>query len=263
MKILHIYNIAGVASTLAKIMDKKYNTKSHVMTTNIADKYNLTTYGTIYNDSLIKFKLRTILYSIKYDIIHCHSTEGIGKMIKKLLPHKKIIIHFHGTDIRNKWKVKEKYFNKVDKVLISTTDLLKNIPKNLDVTWLPTPIDNNDFYNKNQVRKIQALTMSYNADRFAIKKAMEYNLKLVIIKKPMQYENMNNILNNTEYYIDIKRKNGQFIRIISKTALEALSCGCKVIKKNGLIIKKMPKVHEANKVVDQLYKIYKDLIGGK
>ena len=151
MKILHVWNIAGVASILAKYQAKLLRWKTWVITRRAYDRYGLTIYGEALNVSAKVFKFKTLLMSRKYDIIHVHSLDEIIPILKLLYPKKKVIIHYHGTDTRGKWKERKNYWEKADRVLVSTPDLLQGAPNH--VIYLPNPVDTELFKPMPELRR--------------------------------------------------------------------------------------------------------------
>lgn len=102
MKILRIWNTAGVASIIAKFMDRLLGTKSLVVHRRALDPFGVTTYGELWDCSVKMFALKCILLARKFDIIHIHSFDELIPYLKILYPNKPIILHYHGTDIRGK-----------------------------------------------------------------------------------------------------------------------------------------------------------------
>jgi glycosyltransferase involved in cell wall biosynthesis len=81
-----------------------------------------------------------IKLSFQYDVFHFHTASlhstGLDLIIWKFVG-KKVIMHYHGSEIRNKKQpLFHKYF--VDRYIVSTPDLLAFVPNSL---WLPNPID--------------------------------------------------------------------------------------------------------------------------
>jgi len=88
---------------------------------------------------------------------------------------------------------------------------------------------------------------------------LKNGLKLEIVdrvRQPIPYMRLPTFLNSFEYYID-----RNYIPSLSKTALEALACGVKVIRWDGKIIKKLPEQHKPENVIRKLAEIYEDLHG--
>jgi len=259
-KVLHIWNTAGVASIIGKYMDRIYGTKSYVIMRRSFDKFGLTTYGDCFNDSAKFFLLRSLYKAKDFSLIHIHSLDKLVPIIKFLYPKKPVILHYHGSDIRGRWEEKRKYYSKADKIFVSTPDLLEGFK---EAIYIPNPVDTELFYPRGKKRLRRAFHIYYNANDIAEMLAKKYNLELVIHnreKDPIPYRKLGEILSEYEYYIDVRRREGRIIRNISKTALEALACGCKVIKYNGEILKELPLENIPEKVVERIWLVYKDLI---
>lgn len=261
MKILHIGNTAGVASTLAKYVNRQFEAICDVITLKSFDPFGVTVYGQLWDCPTWLFKVKSVLKAHKYDIIHVHSLEGIGKFIKKVYPYKKLVMHFHGSDIRGKWREKEHYWKKADAILVSTEDLLEDAPS--EALYLPNPVDTELFYPRQAHERGTAFTFSYNADDLAKKMAASHNLKLTIHNRninPILHTELPNVLSLYEYYIDVRRLDGKIIKNLSKTSLEALACGCKTILWNTTIVDNLTEEHKPQKAAERLYTIYQSLL---
>lgn len=260
MKILHVWNTAGVASILAKHMDRLYDTSSKVITRNHYDRYGLTTYGEVWNTRAKIFLYRTFLLARKFDIIHIHS---LNEIVPKLRMYKKpLILHYHGSDIRGKWEDNKHIWSHADAIIVATRDLLDGAPDN--VIYLPNPIDTDLFYDRDKRIKGTAFHISYNADNDAKYIAKRLNLKLTVHDRktnPIPYKEMPELLSKYEYYIDIRRDSlGNIYENISKTGLEALACNCKVITWNEKLLRELPEENQPSYVTKKLLDLYKRLI---
>lgn len=151
MKILHIGDIAGVPTMLRSI-DRNNSKKSEVVKT-IPHNHNYDfDYFVPIHDKSLKSILncgRLVFLQLKYDELHYHKHHipfAVDVFLMKLLG-KRVIVHYHGTDIRgNKVPL---FHNLADRIYVSTLDLLKYAPKG---QWLPNPIINNfsvSKYHKN------------------------------------------------------------------------------------------------------------------
>jgi len=177
----------------------------------------------------------------------------------KIIYRKPVVISYYGSDIRNKWKERQKQWSRADLILYSTKDLRTDeTPKK--ATWLACPIDTDLFYPKPLKKRGTALTLGYGADDLANQYALEKGLTLTVIKRSMPYKKMGDLLSQYEYYIDVKRKDGQVIEAISKTGLEALACGRKVIGWEKQIVTELPQENRPENVVRKLYSLYQDLL---
>jgi len=265
LRVLHIWNTAGVASVIAKYQAKILGWETWVITRSKYDPYNLTYYGTKVKDPNYIFYIRVLLIARRYDLIHLHSFDKIIPLMKKIYPNKPIVMHYHGSEIRNKWESKKRYWSKADVVLISTRDLLNNAPN--DVIYLPNPVDLEVFKPmSNLTKNMNAAIYVYDPLNPALSKditwakeiAKRYKLNLKIHnrrKTPINHLNMPLFLNKFEYFIDRKS-----IPSLSKTGLEALACGLKVIRWDNNVITRLPSDHKPKYVIEKLYDIYESIL---
>jgi hypothetical protein len=136
MKILHVGDTAGVPVVLRDIDRKNGDVSDIVMTyqnkLNYPVDFKFLLQGK--NIGSVKNMLNYLWLGMKYDRIHFHKKtifNGLDMLLFKLLG-KEIVIHYHGSDIREKqlpW-----YNNSADIIYVSTPDLLKYVP---DAKWLP------------------------------------------------------------------------------------------------------------------------------
>ncbi len=259
MKILHIWNTAGVASVLAKYQSKVLGWHTWVITRRSYDRYGLTIYGEALKTGTSTFVLKALSLARKFDVIHVHSLDKIVPLFKLIYPSKPLILHYHGSDIRNKWELKKKIWKKADLILVSTPDLLSGAPEN--VVYLPNPVDTELFRpvhgskNPNSALYIIKRQAGERID-WAYEVAEKLGLELTIIDRvasPIPHIELPRFLNRFEYYIDRKH-----IPSLSKTALEALACGLKVVNWKEEIVEGLPSEHKPDKVVNKLYKIMTD-----
>lgn len=294
MKILHINDQAGVACILAKFQEKQ-GVKSKVIA--IADKYGIKEY---YKNNVILVKKEnfyntSLNESASYDIIHLHSVDAlVYKLRRKYGNKKKIILHYHGTDLRGNYKksislalrlkrvgikmknrlwlirnwytgsIQETMQRLADIVLVSTPDLLKLANKSY---YLPNPVDtelfneNKSSFNKDD--KYDAITIKTEA--IDIQKALNYikdrnfTHNIYIHDRtynPTPYKDMPDLLKKYNTYIDVKFVNGKLLESSSKTALESLACGLQVLNYQLKYINKLPHEHEALNVVKNLFTLY-------
>ncbi|MEM4311500.1 MAG: hypothetical protein QXX95_03840 [Nitrososphaerales archaeon] len=266
LKVLHIWNTAGVASIIAKYMDRIYETKSWVIMRKKFDKFGLTSYGECWDTNAKIFTLRALWKAKNYSLIHVHAFDRIVPLIKFLYPRKPLVLHYHGSDIRGKWNLRRRYWSKADFIIVSAPDMLKGAPS--EALYLPNPVDTELFYIRGKPEPKTAFHFSYYADDLAKKLAEKYGLTLTIHNReenPIPYKTLSLFLSSYEYYIDVKRdlSNLNLLKEISKTGLEALACGCKVIRWDGSIMEGLPPEHYPEVVVRKLWEIYRLLLRGR
>ncbi len=259
MRVLHIGNTAGVGSVIAKWQKKIFKTHVFLITRKQLDKFNVTTFGLALPLDKYTYTLLAIILSMGYDVVHIHDFDKLVRILKKIpfLRKKIVILHYHGTRIRGKWRERKKYWKYADKVIVSTPDLLENAPKK--AIYLPNPIDielfkpDNKKKHKNFAIYVYAHYKGEKLD-WPKKIAKRRNLKLYIHDrktKPIHHREFPKLLNLFEYLID-----RNYIPSLSKTALEALACGLKVIRWDGKLVIKLPRIYHPETVVKKLYYIY-------
>src|ERR687888_478880 len=276
MYILHVGDQAGVACILAKYQQLLQGHEAKVITVRNYDKYGINAFYNEYtlNVALEEFAEKCIEKAKQADILHIHG--GIDILLKlrqKFGRSKKIILHYHGTDIRGLRKQKlphrsqlsdlaiksiimyrrlrgKMLFRKrmhteaqkmADKVIVSTPDLLQLVAEGVH---LPNPIDTD-------VTDIQ----------WALDYCKRNNIVLDIevydrMKNPIMYNAMPNFLRRYKIYVDIRYVNKTTLQNLSKTALEALACGLKVLDYQLQYHQDLPREHNPTNVISHLSTIY-------
>lgn len=265
--ILHVWDQSGVSCVLAKYQNKLGHKSLVIKRQNfdpfkIMSFYKQRTVKTFFGRPLIKIAIKK---AKNFEIIHLHDLFEFIPELKKKYPEKKIVLHYHGTKLRNTPKQKRKDFEKnADMILVSTLDLLSFV----NGYYLPIPVDVEHFSPRTIPANNLALGFiitTESEERFAkILKDhnLKVNLKTVTRKKdPVLYKEMPDFLSDFEYYLDHKliygTKPGPFL---STTGLQALALGMKVINYEYEIIKGLPREHHPDKVVETLNGIYEKII---
>lgn len=270
MRILHIWDQAGVACILAKYQRELGH---HVKVLKRAN-YDPFRIFKFYNEPLLdidgKSFINLALKEAKdFDIIHIHSIAKLVPMLKKKYHNKKIIVlHYHGSEIRNSKNFDNLHANSQDQadiILVSTLDLLNHV-KNSKCIYLPNPIDIQHFSKlNNRIKSIyeeKALTITTNRTNIPIlfNYLLKNNIKLKVdvidrVLNSISYSELPNLLFQYTHYIDIKYDNGTILPALSKTGLEALACGIKVLTYDLRHINEFPSEHKPENVVKKLLTI--------
>ncbi len=267
MKVLHICNVAGVGGYLAEFMAKYHDIKSLVLITGRYNDYSLSTEFVKNLDCKYKeFFVRCWLKGLFFDIIHIHGEDKTLKILKQTLPYrnKKIIIHYHGSDIRGRWTEKRNRWKYADKIIVSTPDLLEGAPEGTE--YLPNVIDEKicSLYQKRSKEKDSCFHVDHEAVKVAsdyCARAPQWRLKIHDRKaQPLNHFDFLKKLSSYEYYIDVKKREGKILTAMSLTGLEALFMGVKVITWDGTLISDFPCQHRSFNVALKLKGIYEDLI---
>ncbi|MGA9150599.1 MAG: hypothetical protein WBZ36_08475 [Candidatus Nitrosopolaris sp.] len=270
MRILHVWDQAGVAFVLAKYQNLQGQYSKAIMVREY-DKFGI---GRFYNEHVInvtlqKFVQRSLEEAQSADIVHVHSrSDMVIRLRNKFGNSKKIILHYHGTDIRGIKKQKLPHRSKLsdlavrgiftyrrvrdiilfkkrihsqaqrltDAVIVSTPDLL---PLVSNAVYLPNPIDTDHFAPDkifSKVERERALTMDTEAIDIglALNYCKQHNVNQEIdvynrIKDPIMYKDMPAFLKKYGLYVDVRYVDGKILENLSKTALEALACGLDVL----------------------------------
>jgi len=269
LEILFIWDIAGIASMLAKALTA-LGLRALCMMRRAFDKGQISDFygASLHHGSGSTFIEAARKASEKARILHfsyldSFSVKGHPKKDPLLplfkAPSRKIIMHYHGSDIRGKGEEKRLYFSPADLVLVSTRDLLDEVPH---AVWLPRPVDTDHFKPLPVAKKRRSaiyVNITSKCLRTAQKFCDERELSLTIVDRKsghwIPYSGYPTFLNRFEYFLDFKRQEE-----LSKNALEALACGLKTVHANrkGEITfhSKLPETNVLKNVV----KAYLDII---
>jgi len=203
-----------------------------------------------------------------YDVVHIHSV--FSSMF--FLPFKKKVVEFHGDDIRGYPSKKSRITSVLDRFIlsvlnrfmvfyVSTPDLVNEYA---NVVYLPNPVDTEHFRRRHpfyEGRAIYSSNWYENPGRAkSLSEKNDWSLTILDRKshKLVPYEDMPGYLERFEYYID-----RDAIKSLSKTALEALALGLKVVDWEGNILQDLPEAHLPKNVADKTIDIYEQTIYGK
>ena len=211
MRILHIWDQAGVACILAKYQSRQGHLAS-VLRINGQDKYGINRF---YEEFVIyssqeDFIQRSLKEAEAAQLIHIHSRlDVLFPLREKFGRSKKIILHYHGTDIRglvsskknspeprsqinrisniipqsksflrkklwrksSSYKIHKKALSTADAVLVSTPDLLSLAE---GATYLPNPIDTEHFKPDESPRKDRKRALTIDTEATDVRRTLKY-----------------------------------------------------------------------------------------
>jgi len=291
MRILHILDAAGVACIYSKFLQTKGHESKVIWNKDVGDKYGIYDYYKDYmiNVPYVEFTDRCLREGEDADVIHVHGFIDILFKLHKKFHKKKIILHYHGTDIRGLSRqelphrsrlsdavirLKRLYRKKIghskaqklaDAVCVSTPDLLPLVRNGIHI---PIPIDTDHFKpdSNSSVELKEAFTI--NSEVTNIQWALDYckkkgiNLDVDVIdrtKNPIMYKNIPDFLRGYKTYVDIRYVNDTVLENLSSTALQSLACGLRVLDYKLQFRQALPPEHNAVNVVSQIFGIYKEL----
>ena len=259
MKILHIYDTSGSSSIIARYQ-RKLGHEVKVITNARLDKFGISEFyeSVLYKGSSLRFYLYVIKEARKYDVLHVHSLVRIAPYLKMLYPNKKLILQFHGSDLRLYGNSVKTLFaiSLADLCLITTTDLWKNVPINYRYKFyecLNVP-DVELFSDIKAEKKYPDVWLTFLESGKFWHEPIE-DLKIEPIDRnetPIPYYMMPFFLFDYGGYIDIKNQNGKPLESLSKTGLEALATGLKVINWKKEILTELPNEHNPYVVAEKL-----------
>ena len=272
MKVLHIWNTAGVAS----LMSKHLRMKGHISDVTMRTGYDPFGMAEYYGDNLVNlggkaFIDNSIKLAEKYNVIHVHGIWQIIPRLKKEYPNKKIILQHHGTELTrcedNQSRIDT--YKHCHAILCSTGDLSEQLKyEAVDHVVLENAVDTDLFKpEKNKTNKYKPALM-FNiryVDTDLVKQFVRANTDwdLHVVnreQKYVMYSEMPQLLHKYDKYVDVKiyewlnNKPGE---AFSKTGREALACGLKVLNYKGEIVEGLPEEYTPKYMVEKLINIYK------
>jgi hypothetical protein len=294
LKILHIWDQAGVACIIAKYQKKMGHDVKVIRRTNY-DPYGIYEF---YEDLVCftpkeEFLQVCLREASVADIVHIHSRiDAFFYLNKKLNKKPKIVMHFHGTELRGIkqnqkiWPLRNLLVSSIksyrrsivrkrsnalvekfaDRVLVSTPDLLSHVNKGS--VLLHNPVDTEHF-NEKQNHKSNEHAFTFATESKSVKnwiisickKNRIDNLDVIDrTKNPMKYFAMPDFLREFGIYIDILYINDKLIKSNSKTGLESLACGLRVIDHSGEPKYGLPVEHQPLNVMQKLERIYQEIL---
>ena len=264
MNILHVWDQASTASVIAK-WQRRIGHGTAVIKNAKHDTLKDTSY---YGGFIVKnkylFVIKSILLAKKFDIIHLHDAWFMVVPLRILYPKKKIIMHYHGTMVRNelkgkKFRLKNEKF--VDQIIVSTPDLLEH-DYSKQPYYIPNPVDVDLFKPINPLSNGKAL-ISLKKGQSSSRTLMElqkhgFDVILETIPRELRtdYSNFPTRLMMYEYYADLPYINGRMNPAYSVTGLQAMSMGLKVISWDYSVRDSLPDYHHPEHVVKEIEKIY-------
>ena len=262
MRILHVHDCAGVGALLVKLLNDA-GLDAELIVRESIDRFGIERFYMVrgarvrlLSDSPKKFVFRILNIARKFDVLHLHSLDKVVPILKIAYPGKRVILHYHGSDIRDAWHARRKYWSRADAILVSTPDLLSGAPE--VATWLPNPVDTEHFKPLEEVTRAKDEVLYFrlpyeDLDR-ALERVRKLGLKPVVSDRNVEYSALPHLLNRYEYFAD-----RYSIPSLSKTALEALACGLKVVRWDGRIIEGLPREHEPDNVFAKYLQLLSEL----
>lgn len=256
MKILFVWEVAGVASILAKYMRRKGHDCTVVGSRpydsfGFLDSYNEISYP-VAGPEFDSYVMNRVFLN-KYDIVHVNSAGPLAYRIKRKHPEVKVFLEYHGSDARLTPKEDRAIHESIlDGVIFSTPDLKEYM--NPGAQYLPLIVDTEHF-PLTEHSKGALFIKPYDQE---VPDIEPYTFHIIERDRtPFAYELMPELFRLFSIYIDIRiDKSVGLITPLSKTALEALSTGMSVLRADGKEIMGLPEEFKPERVIPILERIY-------
>ena len=265
LRVLHVWD-QGIDALLAAHMDRICGTRSSAIHNAEFDPYGMTPqeWKRDYSGKLgsIRFKAEVAAAAIRSDVVHVHSLDTFVPMLYGL--GCRVVLHYHGSDIRGKWIERERYWRHAGAILVSTRDLLLGAPEK--ARYQPNPIDTALFSPAwdMDTGSTNALYVDYGAADIAQRISEWHRLPLHIEPKGTPYREMPKLLNRYMYLVDVKRDYTDRVLVSRPTdtgsliGLQALACGLTVLTLAGPRVG-LPAEHQPENVAKSVYGVYKEV----
>ena len=263
MKVLHVWSVAGVAEILAKYMQRVPGVETEVMVRKKFDRFGFNEHPM--SDGTYMFALKAVSRGRSSDIVQVHNWDQIVPWLRRLTGAK-VVIAYHNFNIANEWASRRPRWSKAQARVIATPGLAEKVD---GATFIAEPVDTEKFYDFGHHEPGTALTSAYSADAEAQSLAEQNGLKLTFLKRdttPAPHSEFPSLLNKFEYYIDVKRSLGvskEIVQATGMTTLEALACGCKVIRWDGKVLQGLPEENRPEVAAKNYLRLYESLLSQK
>jgi len=234
MKLLVLWNCAGAFTPVIKWM-KDRGHEVRVVTRNQFDEFGHTRKfdSSIMVDSPKDYYLSGIrqIRHIRPDVVHISSHMKMLTLARLFAMRTPIVLSYHGDHVRGR-NGPHSEAQLADLVTVTTPDLADY------GQWIDRPIDNM-FYDRGGREPQTALGFyaeNWLSDTRPVMETWceERGIRLTLIDRsredfdPIPWAKMPAFLSRFEYFLDFKGFVGEQFAL-SKTALEAMACGCKVV----------------------------------
>jgi hypothetical protein len=269
MKILHIWDQAGVACILAK-HHRRLGNEVHIMKRAGYDPFGIFEfYGETLLDADGKSFLNAALKKAEeYDVVHVHSLFKIVPELKRKYGRKKLVLHYHGSEARKQTKeqIQKQAEEMCDVVIGSTRDLEQFT--NSKMIYVPNPIDTEHFSHSGSHHSRDGKAFTFKTTGSDIAWVMRHlaengiGVSVDVLDRqasPIPYSDMPGVISRYDVYVDMKYIQNTLLQALSKTALECLACGLRVLDHKLDYVEMLPSEHQPGKVAQDILQIYDKL----
>lgn len=277
--VLHIWNTANIASELAYFMGDNHQ----VMARRMVDHYRMADIHNNVYETAFPFgsnKLDIIWFYVKVcvrqrgvDVLHVHGS-NVMKQLRRIVstPY---ILHYHGSECRNSSPTQRAPLEEDAKAIIVATPDLLEYECAKKPHYLPNIINTELFAPRNIPSNNRGLiNLTPNQDpKDTLSRLREYgfgDIEWNIVQREydttkhqqrIMYKDMAAHLAQYEYYSGLAWDGitGIWYPADTKTALEAMSLGVKVVQHDGSVSSSLPDRHRPENVIPKLRAIYNSM----
>jgi hypothetical protein len=266
MRILHIWDQAGVACILAK-HQRKLGHEVRIMKRAGYDPFGIFDF---YREPLMhidgkSFIKNAIVQAEQYEAIHVHSLYKIIPELRKRYPKKKLVLHYHGSEARKETKDSVQYNAEQDSdAVVGSTDDLKPYVGNAMI-HVPNPIDTDHFKPGLDSHGSREGAFTFRTTGADVEWVLQYlkdngiDMPVDVLDRqdyPIPYSLLPRTLARYSLYVDLKHIGGTLLHAPSKTALECLACGLQVLDHSLKYSRDLPDEHRPETVASKVLEIY-------
>ncbi|MGA2663553.1 MAG: hypothetical protein ABSF83_01230 [Nitrososphaerales archaeon] len=266
MRVLHVWDVSGVASTIATHMDRLYQTQSELLVRARFSHFGIETFPNtkVSNSGALGFGLSALLRARSADVVHVHSFWKLVPNLKRLYPEKVVLLSFHNITDKYRWTERRSSIARADLITVSTPNLItQDSPPG--VVLVENPVDTDIFYDRHQHEPGTALHREAFATEEALEMAARRNLKIRVIPRTesISHDEMGAVMAPYEYYIDVKRSprvSPEILTATSRMGFEALASGLKLIRWDGSVLDGLPDQNRPEHVARTFFEHYRRLL---
>jgi hypothetical protein len=263
LRILHVWDQAGVACILAR-HHRRLGHEVRILKRAGYDPFGISQF---YGEPLVDIDGKEFLKlaakeASKYDVVHVHSLYKIVPDLRKKYRDKKIILHYHGSEVRGKQddSLRKEAEDKADAIIGATKDLQEHAN---NMVHVPNPVDTEHFKPNGNVASDKAFTIrTTKGDAQWVLDYLKRNgigLQVEVTDReanPIPYSHVPDFLRRYGIYVDIKYIDGNLLKAPSKTGLESLACGLRVLNYKLEYMEGLPQEHRPDAVARKMLETY-------
>jgi hypothetical protein len=197
-----------------------------------------------------------------------HSLFKIVPELRKKYRDKKVVLHYHGSEARKQSKdsIQRQAEEMCNAVIGSTKDLEQFTGQSM--IYIPNPVDTEHFRPPESHRSRDATAFTFKTTGSDISwvlqhlKENEIDISVEVLDRqanPVSYSAMPSIITRYGIYIDLKYIDNMLLQALSKTGLECLACGLRVLNHKLEYVDIFPPEHQPERVAEKMLEIYNRL----